>query len=612
MEANLTSFEAKPFVLAAQICLSALILLHVRFLGAAFSNDVIFLWLPILAMGFLAASSALLSDGSFPLASIMILSVTLHMITAVAQPDGILWGYDPAFHFQLLQYTSYSGHWQIPFLQGWDAAYAYSYYPNSDILWLTVQSITSLAVVSTIKFYPVIVNNLVLVFLYLLLSRTIGLGSRVGSLGALVFALNPIFHAKYSGIAQETYAVILFSLVIAYSMSTSHQTKRGSSKRSVFAVVALAVFGIALGHHFTSYMLVLAVIVPTIVVYGIMRRAPVRQGVMLLTTIIPLVWLIFIGTYFLEGHIATLLQALQSLEFVAWQVGRSSQYFSGYYSSQTIANLTIVRNVLLAGFTFLGFLYCLAKLGFRLRSPVLRPFVVDLPVAYTVAAFLVFSGVTFVSFFGTRVWGASQPMDLMVRPLNFAFFFIAPLAALGILKSVHLVEEFLLRLFRRLSLRSRQVLRASVALLLIAVFLPSCLVQAQPRYNYDSQYTPVLYDEWSVDPQEQFAHGFWVGSHVTSADTAVFGGSESCMRYVMAYGNKKEWIANLNATAVGSLDEYYGRTLHYVIDRNNLRMDGETGERLKGSDLQLLNMGYSKVYDDGTLAEYLIALPASG
>lgn len=600
----------KLVLFAISIGLSVVVLLHVRFLGtAAFEDDFLFFWLPLLTMGFISASQAFLLDDFSPLLSIIILSMTLHAIRPVTEPDSMTWGYDSAFHLQLLRHLSQTGHWDIGF--GAWTTYAYSFYPLSDIFLSVVQSITSFPMVPFIKFYPTMLSSLVLVLLYLLLSQTLNLGRRAGNLAALIFALYPYFHAKYAGISQEGYATIFFPLVLAYSISRRNHGRLESDRRAVLAVVLPAMLAIALSHHFTSYMLALAMIVPSVVVFALTRSSPIRVGIILLSLLLPLAWLVFVAGYFLEGHLFTVLLVLEEFEFVHWQVGYASRYFSEYYTSQFLASLTVVRNFLLAGLTFVGLLSLLAQMGFgtskfRRSFSIIRVAKRNPILTYMVVSLLLFSGMSFLSLMESHVWEKVGP-DIMFRPLNFAFYFIAPFAGLGIAGSLAWLEKLFVEFFQILSGHRMHVIRLVFGLLLIAIFLPSCLVQAHPRWMYDSQYHPIRYDEWSVDPEQQLGHAMWVARFVTDSDATIFAGSGSYnwARYLMAYGNQKEWNEGLEVGLIASLADRLGKTVNYITDRNNLQLPGAACERLKLSDVDFLDENFPKIYDDGTLSHYV-------
>jgi hypothetical protein len=602
----------KLAILAADIVLSAIVLLHIRFLGSAFSDDLFFFWVPILIMGFITISGALLFGDSFPLSLVLVLSITLHLIRPVAEPDNMAWSFDAAFHFQLLQHLSLTGHWDIGF--GTWAAYAYSFYPLSDVFWSMVQATTSFPIVPLIKFCPTILSSIVLIPLYILVSRILNLGNRVGHLAVLMFALNPLFNAKYDGIGQEPYAIIFFPIVLVYSMLGQDRKRPNTGRRAMLVIVFLGSLAIALSHHFTAYMLALAITLPCLAIYALTRTLIVQMEALFLSLILPLFWLVFVAEYFLQGHLFTMLHLLQAAELVLWQVGYAPQYFSEYYASPFQASVTIARNYLLAGLMAVGVLFVLARLGFRLQelrhpSSLKRLTKLNPVVTYMMVSLVVFGGITFFSFFGTTGYGKTVVPDIMYRPMNFAFYFIAPFVGAGIAGSLAQSQALSVAIFRAFSSRSKYVLEFLFCFLLIAIFLSSCIFQAHPRWVYDSTYNSTKYDEASVDPQQQWSHSFWVARSVMSHDMTTFSGSESSMRYVLGYGNQRSWNENLSISAAISLADVW-HTVYYVFDRNNLRLPSRRAEQLTLSDMDVLNRKFMKIFDDGTLSDYVLGYAA--
>jgi len=232
--------------------------------------------------------------------------------------------------------------------------------------------------------------------------------------------------------------------------------------------------------------------------------------------------------------------------------------------------------------------------------------------AYVAVSFLVFLGASFLTLFGTRLWGKGLPADLMYRPLNFAYYFIAPFVGMGIVGSLAWLERLSLAFFKELSTRCERGLKIVFGFLLIGVFLPSCLVQAHPRWMYDSQYRPTRYDEWSINPEQQLSHAIWVTHFVEPDDKTIFAGVGDNLwaRYLLAYGNLREWHENITIPSIWRLAKESGQPVYYVIDKNSLRLPGETGERLSISDLCFLNDNLTKTYDDGSLSNYAIVRQA--
>ena len=565
---------------------SIIALLHVYYLRlGAFYDHYFTFWLPILIIGFLALYATLTSDTKFPLILIFIFSLTLHLIQFIRQPANMIWNPDAIYALQLVNNVIKTGHWDFGY--GTDAAYAYSFYPLFYLFQLTLSLVPSFSPMLVIKYSMAILNLLTLLTFYALINGLFDLDVKSKNLIVFMFSLNPMFHAFNSYGHAESYAVIFYPLILLYVLK-----QRGSDrsvKRPTAAVAILLLITVSMSHHFTSYMVAFSLLVPTLLLYFISRRFFGKIQLHFLALISPLTWLMFIASYVFTTHSELLLDIASKLTFIHKFVGYIPSPAASsltYYPSEFLMQITLLRNLMLVLFTFLGF-FCYSILK-KERT-----------YAYLKVLLLIYSGLTFFLLFIVDWSSFILMIDVRTRIVEFSFFLIAFFSSLGIILVIRKIEKITPKFLKN------RFMRPTLALIFVIIFVPSTIFSAFPRFMYDPTYSPILHEEFCVVPEQQYALGCWVYLHVNSYERTVFSGSLSAHRYVIGYGLfQGSWSPEMFNVTLTEIPEDAWNTVFFVVNEYNFRLPDRFGRKLDAPTVQFLNKDFNRIYDNDVIGLY--------
>jgi hypothetical protein len=227
--------------------------------------------------------------------------------------------------------------------------------------------------------------------------------------------------------------------------------------------------------------------------------------------------------------------------------------------------------------------------------------------AYLLIVLFILSLATSFSVFYVS-WAKTDFPDLGLRLINFLFFPVSIFCAFAFQflatyqssRSFSLLEKAS-RLFHRFPHK-----KFTFALILAAIFVPSTIVQAFPRFIYDKSYSPVHSNEWWLAPEEHYKYSLWVRSYVndSGAPIPVFTGSLSAWSYVLGYGRQDRWFKELFNITLVEEPSKTGFVLFYVVNRYNLQLPDGSGQTISNSTLKLLQRSFNSIYDNGVIVSY--------
>lgn len=571
------------------LTLSIMVLLHVYYIRLGISyNHYLTFWLPILIMGFLALYATVTSDTKFPLILVFIFSLTLHLIQFIRQPANMVWNPDAIYAIQLVNKVIKTGHWDFGY--GTGQAFGYSFYPLFYLFQSALSLVPSFSPMLVIKYSMAILNLLTLLTFYALVNGLFDLDVKSKNLIIYMFSLNPIFHAVDSYAHAESYASILYPLILLYVLKQRDSDR--SIKRPIAVMAILLMITVSMSHHFTSYMVAFSLLLPMLLLYLISGRFFGKNRLHFLALILPLTWLTFIASFIFTSHFGSLLDVASKLTFINKLVGyvyspAVPEAALIYYPSEFSMQITLLRNIVLALFTLIGLLYCISNKKRRYT--------------YFVVLLLLYSVLTFLLLYCTD-WAKTitKISDARDRIVEFSFFPIAFFSAIGIITASRKREKILKSHFTR-----KRFMKPIFILIFVIIFVPSTIFNAFPRFMYDPTYSPILHGEFCVAPEQQYALGRWVSLYVNSFERTVFSGSLSAHRYVIGYGLfQGSWSLEMFNVTLTEKPEYAGNTVFYVVNEYNFRLPDHFGRKLDASTVQFLDKNFNRVYDNRAILLY--------
>ena len=580
-------FKYCTFAIAILCSISILLNGYLLRVGKPLDSFLMF-WLPLLVLGFLMFYVAFTFDSKYPLVLIMVFAFTLHMLQFVRQPPDMIWSTDSIFVYQVVENILNTG--RHTFGLGTGMAPVYTFYPIFYIFLSAFSSITSLAPMFVVKYSMAILNLTTLLGFYALLGL-FKLDFKSKNLILCIFNLNPMFHFFNSYAHAESFAIIFYPLVLLYVLRQSQS--KSLTKNSIIALFFLIV--VTLSHHFTSYLIVIALVAVPILLYITSKKTIIRTEILILALILPLTWLTFVSTSLFSTHLDTFANVLNSLAGIHLDVGymgTSIDTSIAQYPSVFSMQITQLRNFILVAVTFLGFLW----------------FIRNKERVYTYFAHLLLltSVITFASMFLVD-WTMTGSSDIRTRFIEFLFFPVSIFFALAIFKMSRKIKKIIKRKTLANNSIKTKFFTLMIVLIMALIFVPSTIFNAFPRNNYDSTYSPVLSSEFSVAPEQQYALGRWVLSYSSAYEKDVFAGSSSAHRYVIGYGRQEKWadkIFDVSSIKSEMKEKWLGYSLFYVVNRWNFELPDSDGRKIDDSIINYLDGNFNRIYDTEVITLY--------
>jgi hypothetical protein len=544
---------------------------------------------PDFDLGFLALYAILTFDTKFPLLLIFIFSLTLHLIQFITQPANMVWNHDAIYALQLVNHVIKTGHWDFGY--GTGAAFGYSFYPLFYIFQSILSLVPSFSPMLVIKYSMAILNVFTLLTFYALVNGLFDLDVKSKNLIIFMFSLNPIFHAFDSYAHAESYASILYPLILLYVLKQRSSDR--SIKRPIAVTAILLMITVSMSHHFTSYIVVFSLLVPTLLLYITSRRLFGKIRLHFLALILPLTWLVFVASSIFTSHsqwVVDIVSKLTSIQGLVGYVYRPAvpQAALTFYPSEFSMQITLLRNIVLALFIFIGLVRCISN-----KKRIYTYFGVLL---------ILYSALTFLLLYCVD-WTKIAVADIRDRIIAFSYFPIAFSSAIGVIAASRKLASYKKILKNHFTLK--RFMKPIFISIFVTIFVPSTIFNAFPRYMYDTTYSPILCEEACVAPEQQYALGRWVSLSVRARYDIVFTGSISAQRYVIGYGLfPGSWSLEMFNVTLIEISENAGNTVFYVVNKYNLQLPDSFGRKLDISTIQFLDENLNRLYDNGVINLY--------
>jgi hypothetical protein len=595
----------KVILTVAVLVLVIIVLVHVYLLGVGVYADQFYtFWLPMVIMGLIVFYSVLRFRSCFPLVLIVIFALALHLIQVVREPSNLVWNPDSIYGLQLVNHVNATGHWSYSY--GTGEAFGYSFYPLVYIFESILSTVTSFSSLICIQYSMAFINVLTLLTFYALINGLFKLGARTKNLMIFFFALSPGLNGFDSYTNAESFAIILLPLALLFilrPLAPNLLKSKGSNRSIAGGVVAVfLLLTITMTHPFTAYMLAFSLLIPLVLVYLVFKEYIGRRNLILLAIILPLAWLTFVAGYIFQSQLGWLVDVIRSLTSVRSLVGytyRAAETAAQTYPSIFSQQLSLLRNVLIVVVPLVGLLWY-SKIQEKK--------------AYKYFKFLLLSFLTITIFLLYFVnWSQISVADIRERIVEFAYFPIAFFFPLGLA----VLSERIGRFRQNYSKNTRRIwkflLKPTAVTLFIAVLMVSTVMQAYPRFMYDSTYKqPITISEFPVAAENQYALGLWIALHVNSSSPNIeFAGSSSSQDYVLGYGLfQGQWLGTLNETELSTeLSTSTPHSVFYVLNSYNLNLTDQYGVYINSSTVNFLNANFSRLYDNGPIVLYEYKLP---
>jgi hypothetical protein len=577
---------------------STLILVYVDMIDAwSFTAEPILFWLPVVLAAAAVFYAALMIDSKFPVLLVLILAVTLHLVPIVRQPPGIASYTNAPYNLELAEHVLNTGRWDFGYGTSAATAREFSYFPPMFLLQAMFSLILNIPSMTVEKYLIPLVNALFVVTFYVFVRRFTD-SPRLANIAVAFYMVNPMFYSQGAYAHSESYAIVLFPLVLSYFL-----VQKGT--RTGAAVFIILLGTIAWTHHFTSYMIVLGVLA-AYVLQKISGNVRISTRSLAFVLAFPAAWLSLIALFVLTTHI-TMLQIIFSNIAVEFRpVGFYSSAVPMWYPNDLARFLVTARNVtlvILTAFALLEFMSRWKEVPKPRWRNAFQHYVrhcgrlADTPSrAFLTALLLSFSSLAFAAMFMVQ-WGASSSKggglgfgDIRIRVTEFLF---VPLSVF----SAYALASLGARRFRRI---------AVIIILASVVLIPAGIINAYPRDIYNQGYQPIQSSEYTVEPVEKFALGIWVRQTVAPTTKTFFTGS-FMGTYIDGYGHQPGGLeTGLYNVTVAETRACEGITVFYTIDRTNTIIPDAYRRTVDSSTLQVLISRSGRVYDSGNITLYLL------
>jgi hypothetical protein len=522
-------------------------------------------WLPYLILVFVTASIVLTRKDYYPLVAILGLAFVLHLIPFLREPEGLIWNTDPSHNLQIARRVVATGHLALGYNGFTGVAFGSSFYPGLELLLCSLNMVSGFPLMMFYKcaFAAISITALLLFFLIL---KMLFNNSKIVNLSLLLYVLCPRFHG-FDGLAvHESLAIIFFPLLMGVFL-----VQRGSllHSRGFLATLLVSASLLAITHHFTFYMLILYATFIVVGVYVWRKKILTPQIYMLfLLLLFMFLWQAFAAAdYFLKQHGFLTLKVLESL-FARREAGPETPIT---YSLPSIERyLTYAGFALLALTSLVGFYQMTRKKNREPMKEVERsPLIIWW--AVSAAILVVFEIVPW------RTVGGWLPIRF--RDIEFAYFGIVPLSAVGVQNIINLAKTKLA--FKHLT--------KAIALLMLGVIAVPTVLVGFPYFYYDN--SPPKTSDF-VNPVESHISSLWIVNYNTYSQVI---GSPGGTPYVSGEASVKF----INSLRDDSVEPRKVLNMLYWIKKANLLISDPN--KLDTEDDAWLNSQLNRIYDSGAI-----------
>jgi hypothetical protein len=533
-------------------------------------------WLPYLVLVSTTAIVSLTRHDKIPIFVILGLALTLHSINVLRQPGDINWAKDPLHDLQIATTGLANGHFVLgnPSLRS--HAFDQSFYPGLEFLTSSLNLVAEIPLMTLYNYTFVPVNLLTLLFFYLLM-RTVVEDPRIVNISVLLYALCPQFNMFDSVTLHESLAIILFPLAMAALLAEDTEPFR---RRGMLILMVLSTGLITITNEFTMYVLTFNafIIVVTYLLTGrgqkkrLARTLAIHKlSLLLLCVTLLLAWLSFIAVYFLQMHTNLIAHIINSLTATATKTGGAPS--SPYSLSFLESSLSYVGFGLLMVVSMVG-IYSIVRTA---RSKIISKVTARVLVIWWIAS------LGMIVLFEIIPWQSLGESPIRFRSMEFAYFGIAPFAAIGIQRLMTFKSKRLMN-----DIKWKTVTK-TVSLIMIALIAIPTILVGFSYYQYDNQPPK---DMSYLNSVEAYFSSVWLSQH---SESNLVVGTGDGQTYVSAYATNFSYTSFRT-----SIQKHVVTADTYYVNLANVFIPDGAGFTIGTPNLLWLDSNLSRVYDSGS------------
>jgi len=555
------------------IWLYSAVMLSLRIYSLRFNppQNAFLFWFPYVLLVTVPAYMALTRNDNVPMAFTLGLSLVLHSINILRQPENINLGKDAVHNLQ----TAIKGVNQGYFIFGDQnlvgIAYDQSHYPGLELFMSSLHLITQIPLDTLYNFAFVPINILTLLFLNFFI-RILFKDRKVANLSVFLYALCPQFHSFNSYSLHESLAIIFFPFMLSVFFIERGKLFR---LRGTFIVTMLVSLLITITNEYTMYVIVLNFLIIALTYLVVSNSLKRNLTVLFLLMIFMVGWLFSVATVFIETHgilIENVVKLLLSFKTAILQQVSPSPYA-----------LPFIQRL----FSYMGFglLFLFSIIGiYVLRREEKRNLKrVEIKVL-TVWWFL---NLLIIFLFEVVPWQQFGWSSIRFRELEFTYFGIVPFSAIGINHIVNL---------RRKSSGLRWSTQTVSLILLLVIAVPTICV-GFPQWYYDNEEPKTMS---RLNLVEAYHSSMWLMKY--DSPTPILG-TEDGLTFISGYAAKEFLYITFKLSI--KWHDILGEI--YYINLANLLLPDESNFRIGEEDIIWLSSHSNKVYDNkGTIVLYTI------
>lgn len=561
-------FKLSLLIVLLWVLSASAVIVRVYSLGLGAPGNPFLFWVPYAILIFCSGLIALQKRTAVALLFIVGMSLVLHMINFVRQPQGFLLEIDAASNFEVASKLVQTSHLPIGYPGFTSIAFSGSFYPGFEIFLSSLNVVSGIHLSELYKWAMAIVNVSVILFFYFLLKRIVA-DSRVVNLALFLYALCPMFQGFDSYAVHESLGIIFYPLLIGVFL-TERDKLFSSQKFAVMVFVFVAMLSFT--HHLTMYMLILQSIVVLAFSLIMSRNVSFHQARMFFFAVISLIiWQLYNASYVIYTHSKIPIAIAQALF-----LEHSSEATTVAPDSMSL----LERNSVYFG---IGLLAATSILGVLVLRREGEDYFINTSKWGMTAWWMINAGLLVLFF--VIPWGAIDPA-VRFRDLEFVYFGVALFSSVGICRILDWDKKTRLISNERLKLLKK----TTVLLMLFALAIPTILIGFR-YYVYDNPGPKV--SDYSY-PVESYYSAVWLANnakfdHVTGSS----GGRDYVAVPALVEFDYTSFASSIR-TRVLLNDPYW-------INKANLFYPDESNFTLSGDDKYWLDSNLNTVYDNGAI-----------
>ena len=546
-----------------QVFLTIFFVLGVRFLYYSRISSLFF-WCGYLFISYITILNITSnSSNNQKLFSIIMYSLSIHLIVPLVQPVGVVWDSDAIHAAQSAQLITEQKIW-IPGIGTGSAKKFCSYYPSLPLLETFLNYLTSIDVPIIQQYLMLIYAPLFLTGFFLFMRKAIA-NSDLAILSTFFYATNPVLVFMTTYTAYQGLGYILMSFILALYIRPK---KRITISLSYFLSIILI-----LTHPLSSYNLIFFFVIVSIFSYISKQKSVnfnihVKLSFILFLLVSLASWLIFIAI--VSSHADTMLELIQSLLKFHTAIegellhlhGSKGSFFERFFN-----------------YIGLAIFVCLCLIGGVTSWRVKRRLEFYLSIFGISIGFIVYY------ILPTHL----HDRDFRYRLLDYAYLYLIPAAVIGALQ----IGSILSHKFRGKGLY--------VYTILILLITPSTIITLIPEPYYTAHPPLTKSNDVFLYSMEWMATAQWVG-HFVPSNIKISG--YGFTHYISGVARRE-----INRTYFLDFISHYGSTLTdqnflIVIDNTILKF-GSAQFNFSVEDLKWIQSDMNLLYNNYHISNYL-------